>query len=83
MTKSVFSNAYRLFLNELVQTRKACHITQMRLAESLRRPQSFVSKYESGERRLDIIEVWQILNAMNVNPKTFFENLDIHFKTSK
>ena len=41
----------------LVEARQAAGLTQAELAARLRRPQSYVSKYESGERRLDVIEL--------------------------
>ena len=56
MTKSVFTDRYRLFLQLLVQERRDKGITQVQLAEKLQKPQSYVSKYENGERRLDIVE---------------------------
>jgi transcriptional regulator with XRE-family HTH domain len=41
-------------------------LTQQRLAGSLGRPQSFVAKYESCERRLDIIDVLRICRVLNL-----------------
>lgn len=41
-------------------------LRQVDVAERLRQPQSFVSKYESGERRLDFIEVAQVCEALGV-----------------
>ena len=43
-------------------------ITQLQLANSLKKPQSFVSKYESGERRIDIREFIHICNALEETP---------------
>jgi hypothetical protein len=40
---------------------------QVQLAEMLGRPQSFVSKYERGERRLDFVEVFEIAEALRVS----------------
>jgi len=42
-------------------------MTQFQLAERLGRPQSFVSKYERGERRLDFVEVFEIAEALRVD----------------
>jgi transcriptional regulator with XRE-family HTH domain len=42
-------------------------LTQMELAEKLGLPQSFVSKYESGERLLDLVELRQICQALDVS----------------
>lgn len=48
--------------------RKAAGITQVELAEWLGKPQSFVSKVERGERRLDVIEFCQVAEALGHNP---------------
>ncbi|MCC7293488.1 MAG: helix-turn-helix transcriptional regulator [Phycisphaerales bacterium] len=41
-------------------------MTQVQLAEALSRPQSFVSKYERGERRLDVVEFLEVCEALGV-----------------
>lgn len=51
------SAAYRLFLRRLREARLAAGLTQEQVAAKLRRPQSFVSKCESGERRVDVVEL--------------------------
>jgi transcriptional regulator with XRE-family HTH domain len=52
-----------------VEARVAAGVTQIELAERLGRPQSFVSKVEGGDRRLDVIEFLQITTALNVEPE--------------
>ena len=42
------------------------NLTQVELAERLERPQSFVSKYECGERRLDLVELGEVCDALEV-----------------
>lgn len=51
------SAAYRLFLARLREARQAAGLTQAEVAAKFRRPQSFVSKCESGERRVDVVEL--------------------------
>lgn len=51
------SAAYRLFLRRLREARLAAGLTQAEVAAELGRPQSFVSKCESGERRIDVVEL--------------------------
>ncbi|OKH39609.1 hypothetical protein NIES2119_04860 [[Phormidium ambiguum] IAM M-71] len=68
MTSSIFSEQYGRFRELLTQYRQARSITQAQLAEALKRPQSFVSKYESGERRLDLIELLEISAALQFDP---------------
>ncbi len=55
--RSVHSSRYRAFLKRLRQARLDAGLTQIQAAAALRRPQSFVSKCESGERRVDVIEL--------------------------
>jgi transcriptional regulator with XRE-family HTH domain len=62
----------------LRQLRLDARLTQMALAKRLARPQSFVSKYESGERRLDLIELRQVCLVLGISLEDFinrFENL--------
>ena len=55
MPKSIFTPEYDRFRLLLIQARKTAGLTQVELAERLRKPQSYVSKFERGERRLDVI----------------------------
>lgn len=55
--RSLHSARYRRFLKRLRQARLDAGLTQADVAAALRRPQSFVSKCESGERRVDVIEL--------------------------
>ena len=49
---------------------------QVDLANRLGQPQSYVSKYESGERRLDILELRQICNALGISIEAFVRRLE-------
>ncbi len=75
MPKSVFTDAYRELLNLLVETRKAVGVTQVELAERLGRPQPFVSYFERGERRVDVIEFVAIARALGIEPVALFGDL--------
>ncbi len=57
MKKSIYSGQHKKLLELLKKIRKDAGYTQVQLAEKLNKPQSFVSKYESGERRLDLVEL--------------------------
>ena len=54
------SAAYLFLLDKLRAARSEAELTQVQVAQALRRPQSFVSKIESGERRLDPIELSEL-----------------------
>ena len=51
-----------------MEARKKANLSQVELALRLKRPQSFVSKYERGERRLDVIEFRQVAVALGIDP---------------
>ncbi|MHB8302885.1 MAG: helix-turn-helix domain-containing protein [Acidobacteriaceae bacterium] len=59
---------YKKFRELLVDVRKRADLTQAELSLRLNRPQSFVSKYERGERRLDVIEFGEVAKALGVDP---------------
>ena len=75
MTGSVFTGKYERLRELLVQARKAGGLTQADLASKLGRPQSFVSKYERGERRLDVVEFLQIVEALSLRPGKILEQI--------
>ena len=73
--KSVYTDRYSSFLSLIIAARKEAHVTQQELAEQLGKPQSYVSKYERGERRLDVIEFLDIVEALGVDPRPLLEEL--------
>ena len=59
-------------LQQLLKSLRAeAGVTQQELSALLGRPQSYVSKYESGERRVDFIEVLEICDALGIEPEHF------------
>lgn len=72
MRKTLHSAEHARFLALLIQTRHKAGLTQQQLAKKLGRPQSFVAKYENGERRIDIIEFTTIARAMSAEPVALF-----------
>ena len=76
MEKSIYSDEYTKFLDHLKQTRNKVSITQEQLAKSLGQTQSFVSKVERGERRLDLVELRAFCNALGVEFPSFVLQLD-------
>jgi transcriptional regulator with XRE-family HTH domain len=67
MPKSIFSFGQEKLQEVLRQARLDAELSQVELAKKLRRPQSFVSKYERGERRLDLVELREICQALGIS----------------
>ncbi|WP_371133264.1 helix-turn-helix domain-containing protein [Hydrogenophaga sp.] len=66
--KTTHLKAYRDFLDLLIKERKSAGMSQYVLADRLDKPQSHVSKVETGERRLDLVDYVQWTKALNVDP---------------
>ena len=67
MSRSVFSEPYGVLLNVLVSARQKAGLRQTDVAERLGKPQSFVSKFERGERRLDLVEFLIVARAIGAD----------------
>ena len=65
--KSLRSPAHVRLLELLLAAREKAGLTQQQLADRLRKPQSFISKYEGGERRIDVIEFIAIAEALQMD----------------
>jgi transcriptional regulator with XRE-family HTH domain len=75
MTRSRRSPLYTRLQALLADTRVEAGLSQHELAVRLGRPQSYVSKYESGERRLDVIEFIEVVEALGSEPIRVFGRL--------
>ncbi len=67
MAKSLHTTEYVHFRALLVDARVSAGLTQLEVASKLNRPQSFVAKYEGGERRLDVVEFIEVCDAIGVD----------------
>jgi transcriptional regulator with XRE-family HTH domain len=63
-SKGFGDDRYRALITHLVEARKAQGLSQQHLAERLGRHQQFVSRYEIGERRLDVVEFADVARAL-------------------
>lgn len=72
MQKSLTSPEYARLIDLLVAARKSADIRQQTLAKKLGRPQSFIAKYEGGERRIDVVEFIAIARALDADPVRLF-----------
>ena len=72
----LFPDLYDRALELLVQARKTSGLTQIEVATALRRPQSFVSKYEKKERLLNVAEYIAIGRMLRVDPYKLLRNAE-------
>ena len=75
MAKSLHTSEYEAFRKLLLTAREEAGLTQLEVATRLSKPQSFVAKYEGGERRLDVIEFMEICEALKVDPNILINKL--------
>ena len=73
--KSVHSPDQRAFCEQMIKARKAAGLTQHALAQRLNKPQSFVAKFEGGERRIDVVEFLAITRAIGADPVRILRSL--------
>jgi transcriptional regulator with XRE-family HTH domain len=66
----VATRDYKIVGGALEALRKSAGVTQQELAKRLRKPQSFVSSYESGQRRLDLLELIKVIGAIGADPRS-------------
>lgn len=75
MAKAKFSSSYARLRQLLVQARKESGLKQADVAARLGKPQSYVSKIEAGERRLDVIEFADYVTALGRDPVKFLRSV--------
>ena len=76
MEKSIFSSDYEVFCKLLRDVRLEAGLSQYGLADRLSTTQSWISKCERGERRVDAVELRRFCLAMAVRPEEFMRRLD-------
>jgi transcriptional regulator with XRE-family HTH domain len=74
--RSLHTRQYRTYIAELVCARTRAKLTQEVLARRLKKPQSFVSKYERGERRLDVPEFLAISRALGCTSTALLRRIE-------
>jgi transcriptional regulator with XRE-family HTH domain len=77
MSRSAFTASYAIVIASLIEARKAAGVTQVELAERLSNTQSFVSKIERGERRIDVLEFCAFARALGLQPSDLLQTIDV------
>jgi len=75
MEKSIHSARYAAFLALLRETRLTAGLTQIELANRLNETQTFISKCERGERRIDVVELESFCRALGTSLPKFAAGL--------
>lgn len=71
MPKSIRTKEYKKLVNKIKQARLDSGLTQKQVAEKIKRPQSYISKVEAGEQRLDVIELKMLVKLYKKDIKLF------------
>lgn len=83
MQKSTFTRDYRVFVETLKGFRQRAKLSQVRLAEELEQSQSFVSKCERGETRLDIVQLRAFCRCFGVTLPAFVAEFEERLAAKK
>lgn len=76
MEKSLYSRRLEDLSRLLRETREAAGLRQADVAEKLRKPQPFVSRYEAGQRRLDLVELEEVCRVLGVRLREFVKKFE-------
>ncbi|MEM9578832.1 MAG: helix-turn-helix transcriptional regulator [Pseudomonadota bacterium] len=76
MTRSLRTPGHQALMQVLVETRKSKGVTQQELADRLDRPQSYVAKVETGERRLDVVEFIEWVKCLGCQASRIIEKIE-------
>lgn len=76
MKKSIITEDYEKLTALIISYREKAGLTQVQLADLLEETQSFVSKIERAERRIDLVELYQICSAMGIKLSEFCKDFE-------
>jgi ribosome-binding protein aMBF1 (putative translation factor) len=83
MEKTIYTREYEIVLRLLKEARETAGITQVQLAKKLKQSQSFVSKIERGDRRIDIVQLRTICKIVGTTLMEFVARLEKELGTFK
>jgi transcriptional regulator with XRE-family HTH domain len=76
MEKSIFTREYDVLRKLLREVREEAEVTQVELAERIGETQSYVSKCERGERRLDLVQLRSFCRALGISLSSFVSSYE-------
>lgn len=83
MEKTIYSEGYQRLLKQLRTARERLNLSQTDLAERMSQSQSFVSKSERGERRIDVVELHSFCLALEIPFVPFVEEFEKSLRSRK
>lgn len=83
ISKDTYFDQQTVLVRLLKEIRQHSRLSQNEVANLLNKPQSFVSKYETGARRLDILEIRQICLVLGISLSKFSDLLDKALETDE
>ncbi|PIR37734.1 MAG: hypothetical protein COV34_02990 [Candidatus Zambryskibacteria bacterium CG10_big_fil_rev_8_21_14_0_10_42_12] len=73
MKKSIHTKEYAYFVEKLRKARQEAGLTQVQVAKKLKRPQSYISNVESGQQRVDVVELQKFAKMYDKEVNYFFK----------
>jgi len=73
MKKSIHTKEYAYFVEKLRKARQEAGLTQVQVAKKLKRPQSYISNVESGQQRVDVVELQKFAKMYDKDVNYFFK----------
>ena len=77
MKKTQHTRLYKKLLDELRRARLNAGLTQLETAKKLDKHPPFISKIESGERRVDVIELSELCRLYNISLSKFLKSIEL------
>lgn len=77
MSKTIYTNEHKNLIKKLKSARLSAKLDQKTAANRLNKSQSYISKMESGQRRVDIVQLKELANVYKKDIKYFLENINI------
>lgn len=73
MAKTIYTKAHKSLVQKLIEAREKAKLRQGDVAKKLGKTQSYISKIESGQRRIDIVQLKELAEVYRKNPNYFIK----------